>query len=226
VVQFCAYKKGLFPFNNYIILGDDIVVKDNKVAREYIKFMTKLGVEISPHKTHVSKDTYEFAKRWIRHHPLSGFKEISPIPLKGIAANIENPFIVFSILFDYFVSKKNLYLYKGSIVNLVIRLYNNLIFKTYKKGKLVKTITFSNKFLRTKLNMLNLSMRFSMELTTDCQIRNYLAFSFKNHDWYPIPVESTILKKEFLRVLGISIIPAIYSGMDQLMKLRRRFEQY
>jgi len=32
VVQFCSYKKGKFPFNNYIILGDDIVIKDNKVA--------------------------------------------------------------------------------------------------------------------------------------------------------------------------------------------------
>jgi len=64
VVQFCAKKNGLFPFSNYIILGDDIVIKNNKVARSYISFMTKLGVSISEHKTHVSKDTYEFAKRW------------------------------------------------------------------------------------------------------------------------------------------------------------------
>jgi len=63
VVQFCAKKNGKFPFSNYIILGDDIVIKDNKIARSYISFMTKLGVSISPHKTHVSKDTYEFAKR-------------------------------------------------------------------------------------------------------------------------------------------------------------------
>jgi hypothetical protein len=66
VVQYCAFKCGIFPFTNYIILGDDIVIKNNKVARAYIKFMTALGVEISNHKTHVSKDTYEFAKRWIR----------------------------------------------------------------------------------------------------------------------------------------------------------------
>jgi hypothetical protein len=63
VVQFCAYKASKFPFTNYIILGDDIVIKDNKIARSYISFMTKLGVSISLHKTHVSKDTYEFAKR-------------------------------------------------------------------------------------------------------------------------------------------------------------------
>jgi len=63
VVQHCANKCGKYPFNNYILLGDDIVIKDSKVAHSYIKFMTQLGVEISPHKTHVSKDTYEFAKR-------------------------------------------------------------------------------------------------------------------------------------------------------------------
>jgi hypothetical protein len=63
VVQFCAKKKNKFPFSNYIILGDDIVIKDSEIAQCYISFMTKLGVDISPHKTHVSNDTYEFAKR-------------------------------------------------------------------------------------------------------------------------------------------------------------------
>jgi len=46
-----------------MILGDDIVIKNNKIARTYIKVMNSLGVEISVHKTHVSKNTYEFAKR-------------------------------------------------------------------------------------------------------------------------------------------------------------------
>jgi len=63
VVQFCAKKENKFPFHNYIILGDDIVIKDDKIAKHYIKFMTKLGVDISLHKTHVSNDTYAFAKR-------------------------------------------------------------------------------------------------------------------------------------------------------------------
>jgi hypothetical protein len=44
--------------------------------------MTRLGVDISVAKTHVSKDTYEFAKRWIK----SG-KEITGLPLKGILNN-------------------------------------------------------------------------------------------------------------------------------------------
>jgi hypothetical protein len=43
--------------------------------------MEALGVEISVQKTHVSKDTYEFAKRWIR--PFGNVKELTGIPFKG-----------------------------------------------------------------------------------------------------------------------------------------------
>jgi hypothetical protein len=50
-------------FNQYIILGDDIVIKNNNVALKYISVMSRLGVDISVAKTHVGKTTYEFAKR-------------------------------------------------------------------------------------------------------------------------------------------------------------------
>jgi len=63
VVHYAAHCAGIMDFNNYIILGDDIVIYNNKVAKNYVKIMTKLGVDISLHKTHVSNDTYEFAKR-------------------------------------------------------------------------------------------------------------------------------------------------------------------
>jgi UTP-glucose-1-phosphate uridylyltransferase len=63
VVAWAAYLVGKKPFTNYIILGDDIVIKDDKVAKKYISIMHKLGVSISESKTHVSTDTYEFAKR-------------------------------------------------------------------------------------------------------------------------------------------------------------------
>jgi len=226
VVQFCAKKEGLFPFSNYIILGDDIVIKNNKIARSYISFMTKLGVSISPHKTHVSKDTYEFAKRWIKYSPTNGFREVSPIPLKGIANNINNPFIVFTILFDYYIIKRNLYLSRFNIINLVVRLYNNLTFKTYTKGKITSEITYSKKYLRAKLMMLDLSMRVSLDLVTDTQLREYMCKLLPNQDWYFIPINSTILKKEFFRVLGVSIYPSIQAGLNDLSKLKRRFTQY
>jgi hypothetical protein len=63
VVAWAAKLCGLDDFREYILLGDDIVICNDKVAQKYIAIMTRLGVHISPHKTHVSKNTYEFAKR-------------------------------------------------------------------------------------------------------------------------------------------------------------------
>jgi hypothetical protein len=63
VVHWAAHLCGLENFKKYIILGDDIVINHDRVARKYIKIMNNLGVDISLNKTHVSKNTYEFAKR-------------------------------------------------------------------------------------------------------------------------------------------------------------------
>lgn len=93
---------GLKPFEQYIILGDDIVIKDNAVAEEYIRVMGKLGVGLSLAKTHKSLNTYEFAKRWFQEG-----KEITGLPMRGIVENIHNPYIVFTILFDFFKVKGN-----------------------------------------------------------------------------------------------------------------------
>lgn len=63
VVAYAAHLAGIVGFKDYIMLGDDIVIKNSKVAKYYIRIMTSLGVDISVQKTHVSKNTYEFAKR-------------------------------------------------------------------------------------------------------------------------------------------------------------------
>jgi len=48
-----------------MVLGDDIVIFDKDVAREYLAIMKDLGVDINLTKSLVSKDTFEFAKRVI-----------------------------------------------------------------------------------------------------------------------------------------------------------------
>jgi hypothetical protein len=62
VVHWCYHLENVNP-ESYILLGDDIVIANDKVASRYRSVMNKLGVEISTAKTHVSKNTYEFAKR-------------------------------------------------------------------------------------------------------------------------------------------------------------------
>lgn len=72
-------------FTDYAILGDDIVIADDKVAKAYSKYMTMGGAVISMEKTLISfNGSCEFAKRFIIHnHDKSRRADVSPtsIPL-------------------------------------------------------------------------------------------------------------------------------------------------
>lgn len=66
IVRVAALRAGKpVTWSNYALLGDDIVLTDENVTREYRAILNEIGVEVSEPKTHVSPDTYEFAKRWI-----------------------------------------------------------------------------------------------------------------------------------------------------------------
>lgn len=79
-VRTAARLSGLNPnnFTQYALLGDDIVLTHTEVAEKYRQLMRELGVDLSLAKTHVSNDTFEFAKRWYQ----AGI-EISGIPLSS-----------------------------------------------------------------------------------------------------------------------------------------------
>lgn len=67
IVRLAALKVGKPHFNNYALLGDDIVIANDEVAGKYRELLAILDMPISESKTHVSNDTYEFAKRWIQN---------------------------------------------------------------------------------------------------------------------------------------------------------------
>lgn len=77
-VAYAAKLAGIERFEQYILLGDDIVIYNDLVAEKYVEVMHGLGVDISLHKTHTSSSTYEFAKRWF-HNGI----EITGIQVKG-----------------------------------------------------------------------------------------------------------------------------------------------
>jgi len=87
LVQFCLLKAGL-PEKDpcYMILGDDIVISDTKVAEYYQAMLKSLGVEISGSKTLISSDTFEFAKRLI-HRGI----EVSPFPVVDVEQHKSRP---------------------------------------------------------------------------------------------------------------------------------------
>jgi len=68
LVRVSALRAGKDPasFSDYAVLGDDIVISDDATAEEYLRLLSYLGVGISLHKSLVSSDTLEFAKRLIR----------------------------------------------------------------------------------------------------------------------------------------------------------------
>lgn len=69
LLQFCASqtRKTMGWYENYEILGDDLVIFDAEVADFYLDLMTKLGVEINLSKSIVAskKPVFEFAKRTV-----------------------------------------------------------------------------------------------------------------------------------------------------------------
>jgi hypothetical protein len=60
VVRIAAMRQGVPA--EYVILGDDIVIKGYRLAREYRHLMKQMGVEISDAKSHASPHSFEFAK--------------------------------------------------------------------------------------------------------------------------------------------------------------------
>jgi hypothetical protein len=79
-VRLAAKRAGMgVRFSSYALLGDDIVIANDAVAKEYVQMLGEVGVGISELKTHVSDDTYEFAKRWIHRG-----SEVSPAPLGSL----------------------------------------------------------------------------------------------------------------------------------------------
>jgi len=70
IVQYAAFRVNPAPgwFLLYAVLGDDVVIADRAVAKEYLRIMKDIGVEVGLAKSLVSKDgSLEFAKRtWIR----------------------------------------------------------------------------------------------------------------------------------------------------------------
>jgi len=62
IVKVASIRCGIGDFNGYLILGDDIVISNESVAKEYLKIMDALGVQINLSKSVISKKFAEFAK--------------------------------------------------------------------------------------------------------------------------------------------------------------------
>lgn len=91
LVQASAWKSGYVPvgkwFTDYAILGDDLVIFREKVARQYLEILKDIGMEVGLHKSILSRDsntlTVEFAKR-VFHKG----SDISPVPILEFTSSL------------------------------------------------------------------------------------------------------------------------------------------
>lgn len=80
-------------FTNYVVLGDDVVIADSKVAESYRGLLSSLDMPYSHAKTHVSHDSFEFAKRWVMFR-----KEVTPFSIGGLDRVMGRYSLLFSFL--------------------------------------------------------------------------------------------------------------------------------
>nr|BCY26967.1 RNA dependent RNA polymerase [Nigrospora sphaerica mitovirus 2] len=94
VVYYCCRLCGVeWRTLPYCLLGDDIVIGNKQVAEMYLTVIRSLGVEVSEAKTHSSKTTLEFAKRWIHKGD-----EITPFPISALRQSTKRSYLLATLL--------------------------------------------------------------------------------------------------------------------------------
>jgi len=89
IVQMAAKKANkTLPWNQYALLGDDIVLTDATVVEYYQQLIKSVGGSFSEVKSHTSLHSYELAKRWI----ING-TEITGAPLRAFLTKEKYSFL-------------------------------------------------------------------------------------------------------------------------------------
>lgn len=98
ILQFIASRLGYDRFEDYALLGDDIVIANKDVAEAYYNFMTQtFGVKINLSKSVMSEHGHmEFAKRLV-----TPTEEISPVGPKNIMVGLKSPAHIPTLILDY-----------------------------------------------------------------------------------------------------------------------------
>ncbi|BAV56289.1 RNA-dependent RNA polymerase [Fusarium poae mitovirus 1] len=217
VVHWCAKLEGVKDFDQYIILGDDIVIKHNKIAKRYIKIMEKLGVELSLAKTHVSEDTYEFAKRWFKNSI-----EVTGLPTRGIIHNFKSPNIVFTILYDFYKIKNNTYLSFNSLVDSMSRLYKNFyLLEKVRKNTYKKIFIRFNRKIYNNLLDFSTVLDFSFGYEDNQKLSELFNRKLYLSEQYTIPATMKSLRT----IIGIGLKDKIVEQIKTLDNLKSHFNK-
>jgi hypothetical protein len=108
IVQWAASRAGVIRpgewFSDYAVLGDDIVLANERVSSEYLLILEELGVQVGLAKSLEStRGALEFAKRFI-----VGPVNLSPTPLAEVVAGCRNLSAAIELSRKYGLSKEAL----------------------------------------------------------------------------------------------------------------------
>jgi len=157
LVQYAAYDLGYTKFKEYILLGDDIVIYHDAVAKRYTELVVEIGAEISLMKSHTSSRTYEFAKRWFR----DGI-EISGIPVRGFLDNLNKYHVIYMNIISI-IDRNILTARYSTIPDLVVSLLTTV--GSYHSRQLAN--------LKSRVTMLH-AMHLYLHTDNKLQLRNLL----------------------------------------------------
>lgn len=85
LIRLAATRLNIDKFEDYMVLGDDVVIFHPQVAQEYVNIMESIGVSTKPEDSIKPCDahTLEMAKRLFRRGV-----EVSPLPLRLLRVNL------------------------------------------------------------------------------------------------------------------------------------------
>jgi hypothetical protein len=103
----------------YMLLGDDIVIADDSVAKYYKQYLKEWGVPYNETKTHTSLHGYEFAKQIIIHDEMN----VSPFPMAALLDRSKQAMLALGIIYQEchnkdwcFHPKESLYTFLTSVL--------------------------------------------------------------------------------------------------------------
>ncbi|QDM55307.1 RNA-dependent RNA polymerase [Geopora sumneriana mitovirus 1] len=89
IVSDAALKAGVENFRDYVILGDDIVIASEVVAKEYMSSMESLGMVLSPNKSVIPVVEGIKGAEFCSRLALNG-REVTPLPVNAILQSMYN----------------------------------------------------------------------------------------------------------------------------------------
>jgi hypothetical protein len=206
IVHHAGLQAGLSNIN-YILLGDDIVIKGDELAKSYVKTLTDLGIEISEPKTLVSEHSFEFAKKFFHNG-----QDISPVPgwslfLSNSSTELAGALVQIFKSFAFLPSPESI----SELIGIII---GNQPSRAKLLGKAHKIVPLLYYFPK------------DLETVTSENLSNFLKLVYPNYPCWSVAINHTVFRVLMTRTLTDKVITDVRDMMkkyDDTLSILRSF---